>query len=399
MLTLLSLVTLLSVALPNPLAARHVPPLYQSKSGILGLNGKLSAAPLLFFTLLKTTPIKCAPSPSLGSFGEVAGQIGRIAGETGGITKGGSTASSAAREANALSKGLSKTSTVSHAGSDLFHPGNGKPLTRSKSLPATKPGNSLPPLKTTTHTQEPNSFVPGVLPKHEEPKPFTPKKAGEAPKPSDSLKEPPHTTPTHDAPLPFKDTPKPLSAYPFHVQRMERLRQRIADKMLVHISKYGNEEIQEWGKKSQFVQAATKRAEQETFVGHYLSKVVVPKWREEFPKPAPGQLSKTEKMSKAWKNMFGKQKGVRHAIERVISLPFWPLAFLGKQITKLREAAVPHFLKWLRAHASDPIRKDIPHFKFEDEVKPSSKVHPDPAHPHTTGNPSHPGGESDLPPV
>jgi hypothetical protein len=83
---------------------------------------------LLFFTLLKTTPIKCAPSPSLGSFGEVAGQIGRIAGETGGITKGGSAASSAAREANALSKGLSKTSTVSHAGSDLFHPGNGKPL-------------------------------------------------------------------------------------------------------------------------------------------------------------------------------------------------------------------------------------------------------------------------------
>ena len=89
------------------------------------LLGKLSTAPIIFVTLLKTTPIKCAPSPSLV---EIAGQVGRIAGETGGITKGGSTASNAAREANALSNGFSKTSTVTHAGSDLFHPGKTPPL-------------------------------------------------------------------------------------------------------------------------------------------------------------------------------------------------------------------------------------------------------------------------------
>ena len=162
--------------------------------------------------------------------------------------------------------------------------------------------------------------------------------------------------------------------------------------MLVHLSKYGNEDVKAWAKDNVYVKEALQREDEETVVGHYLSKVVVPNWRQTWERPANGKLLNSEKLSKGWNNIFGKQQGLRRGIETFISLPFLPLTYLARGISKLRETYSLRFIKWLRVNASKNIANTIPHSPFEDEAKlaDASKVHPIDTHPEVVAHtPTH----------
>ncbi|KNZ50180.1 hypothetical protein VP01_455g2, partial [Puccinia sorghi] len=369
MLRLALLVAFLSILLPEPLSALQVS--LPFLGGILGLNG-----PIVLVTFLKIKPFKCAPLFEGASLIAIGHNIGE--GVNGG--KAAVSGGSAFRDAGSLAKSVANPSVKGAHTADLFGAGNqGHELGK---LGLGKSGS-----------QHENSLLAGKPQGKEEPNPLKPTPETESLKPQKvpNPNETPHTPASGEGAAVFGETlffliqptVKPLRDYPFYTRVKEWYRQATTNKMLIHLSKYGDEEVKAWAKDNPFVQQASKLANEETVVGHYLSKVVVPNWRQTWPKLPDGQLSRMEKVSKGWRNMFGNQQGLRRGIERVISLPFWPLAYVSQQVSKLREAYNLKFIKWLRVNAPKNIAATIPHFAIEDQAKlaATAKVHPINTHP------------------
>jgi len=255
-------------------------------------------------------------------------------------------------------------------------------------------------------SQRENSLSAGKLSGTEDPKSFKPPSETGSLKP----KEVPHPNETPHIPAEGEEVAvtskiKPLSDYPFYTRVKEWYRQATTNKMLVHLSKYGNEEVKEWAKDNMYVKEALKREDEETVVGHYLSKVVAPNWRQTWERPANGELLNSEKISKGWKDLFGNQRWLRRGIEMAVSAPFIPLMYLVRGlslgVSKLRVGYNLRFIKWLRVNASKNIAETIPHFPFEDKVKlaDASKVHPIDTHPEEVAHtPTH-GSETADPPT
>jgi hypothetical protein len=143
--------------------------------------------------------------------------------------------------------------------------------------------------------------------------------------------------------------------------------------MLVHLFKYGEGDIKKWVQTNEFALEAMKWEEEETLVGHWLSKVVVPKWRELFPPPKPGEVTFTEKISKGWRKVWGNHHKLRNGAEKFLKAPFWPMTWMAKRVAAIRSSYCIDFVNWLKLNAPGNIRATIPEFKLAEKADPLVK--------------------------